>query len=43
MSASLVIAVVIAAAIFYWIFRSRQKSTHHMDDLHIAGGPPGKR
>jgi hypothetical protein len=43
MSASLVMAIVILVAVFYWMIRSRRKAIHHLDDLHIAGGPQGKR
>ncbi len=33
---SLTVAVVIAAAVIYWLIRSGQKEAHHLDDLHIA-------
>ena len=42
MSASLVIAIIISAAVFYWSIRSRNKAAHHLDDLHIVGGPREK-
>ncbi len=36
MTLSVIVAIVIAAAIFYWVIRSRRKEAHHLDDLHIA-------
>ncbi len=33
---SLTVAVVIAAAVIYWLIRSSRKEAHHLDDLHIA-------
>jgi len=36
MTLSVIVAVVIAAAVFYWLIRSRGKEAHHLDDLHIA-------
>ncbi len=36
MTLSVIVAVVIAAAIFYWLIHSRRKEGHHLDDLHIA-------
>jgi len=36
MTVSLFVALVIAAAILYWLIRSREKEAHHLDDLHIA-------
>ena len=35
MTLSVIVAVVIAAAVFYWLIRSRRKEAHHLDDLHI--------
>ena len=36
MTLSVIVAVVISAAIFYWLIRSRRKEAHHLDDLHIT-------
>ncbi len=36
MTLSFIVAVVIAAAVFYWLIRSRRKEAHHLDDLHIT-------
>ena len=36
MTGSIIAAIVIAAAVFDWLTRSRQKEAHHLDDLHIA-------
>ena len=36
MTASIIVAIAIAAAVFYWLIRSRQKESHHLDGLHIA-------
>ena len=36
MTGSIIVGIVIAAAVFYWLIRSRQKEAHHLDDLHIA-------
>ena len=36
MTLSVIVAVVIAAASFYWLIRSRRKEAHHLDDLHIS-------
>ncbi len=33
---SVIVAAVIAAAVIYWLIRSRRKEAHHLDDLHIA-------
>ena len=35
MTISLIIAVVIIAAVLLWIFRSGKKDSHHLDKLHI--------
>ena len=43
MTLSVIVAVVIAAAIFYWLIRSRRKEAHHLDDLHIAPKAGEKR
>ena len=36
MSISLIIAIVIAAALFAVLIWSRKKDAHHLDDLHIS-------
>ena len=36
MTVSVIVAVVIATATFYWVIRSRRKEAHHLDDLHIT-------
>ncbi len=36
MTLSLIVAVVIAAAFFYWLIRSGRREAHHLDDLHIV-------
>ncbi len=36
MTLSVIVAIVIAAAVFYWLIRSRRKEAHHLDDLHVA-------
>ncbi len=36
MTLSVIVAVVIAVAIFYRLIRSRRKEAHHLDDLHIT-------
>jgi len=36
MTLSFIVAIVIAAAVFYWLIRSRRKEAHHLDDLHIT-------
>ncbi len=33
---SVIVAAVIAAAVFYWLIRSARKEAHHLDDLHIG-------
>ncbi len=33
---SVIVAAVIAAAVFYWLIRSSRKQAHHLDDLHIV-------
>jgi preprotein translocase subunit YajC len=33
---SVIVAAVIAAAVFYWLIRSSRKEAHHLDDLHIV-------
>ena len=36
MTLSLIVAVVIAAAVIYGLIRSGRKEDHHLDDLHIT-------
>jgi uncharacterized membrane protein YwaF len=36
--ASIVGAVILVAAILFWLFRAEQKASHHLDRLHIV--PP---
>ena len=36
MTVSIIVAIVIVFAVFYWLIRSRQKEAHHLDDLHIT-------
>ena len=36
MTLSVIVAVVIVAAVFYWVIRSRRKEAHYLDDLHIT-------
>ncbi len=43
MTVSLFVALVIAAAILYWLIRSREKEAHYLDDLHIAPKVGDKR
>ncbi len=35
MTYSLIIGIVIVAAVIVWIFRSGKKESHHLDRLHI--------
>jgi len=35
MTISLIIGIVIIAAVLLWIFRSGKKESHHLDKLHI--------
>ncbi len=39
---SVIVAAVIAAAVFYWLIRSREKQAHHLDDLHIVSKTGGR-
>lgn len=39
---SILIAVMIVAAVFYWGFRSQRKDAHHLDGLHVAPCPQGR-
>ncbi|MEE8350170.1 MAG: hypothetical protein V3R94_11395 [Acidobacteriota bacterium] len=43
MSASLILAILISAAVLYGVVRARRTATHHLDDLHIIGGSHGKK
>lgn len=36
MTDSIIVAIVIAVAVFYWLIRSRIKEAHHLDGLHLA-------
>ena len=36
MTWSLVIAIVVVAAVLYLYLRSRRQSAHHLDDIHIT-------
>lgn len=35
MTISLIIGIIIVAAVIIWIFRSGKKESHHLDKLHI--------
>ena len=34
---SLIVAVVLLVAAFWWIIRARKKEARHLDDIHITG------
>ena len=36
MMVSTIVAIVIVAAVVYWLIRSSQNQTHHLDGLHIT-------
>ncbi len=36
MTLSFIVAVVIGAAVLYWLIRCRRDEAHHLDDLHIT-------